>query len=309
MTLDWLENLNWHADNGIFLPMINDYVRNQFYDRILRRYVKNQLCTDIGFGTGLLSLIALKHGAEHIRAFESDWTRYQLGQEIIRRCGLQTRIDLINDQYDNTVTATAVTFTETVDHNLWGEGAWSSLPPNADTVFLPGQYFLEVWACEIDLAFAVGLVNSSASHGFRPGIDLADDFVAVVNDLSGGQAADPCVLDAGSMYVLQERCTAWGWTPYTNAVQHGTCVGRYSVSQWQPDVISQNIQVSTQTWRNSIVLIVPRVGMQQDEDKLYLDTGHWGRVDDPVLLCKPIADLNISHDLRTGLINYNWEIQ
>ena len=91
--MEFLKRIDWHNHDGVNLGMINDFMRNQFYDRILSRYVRDQQCTDIGFGTGLLSMLALKHGAKHIRAFESDPDRFQLGCEIISRLGLHDQID------------------------------------------------------------------------------------------------------------------------------------------------------------------------------------------------------------------------
>jgi predicted RNA methylase len=112
--MDFLKRIDWNNHDGVNLGMINDFVRNQFYDRVISRYVQDQDCTDIGFGTGLLSMLALKHGARHIRAFESDTDRYQLGCEIIKQLGLHNRIELLNEQYDHYYQPTPITFTETV---------------------------------------------------------------------------------------------------------------------------------------------------------------------------------------------------
>jgi hypothetical protein len=35
--------------------------------------------------------------------------------------------------------------TETVNGNIWGEGLWNSLPKSNQEIFLPGEYFVEVW--------------------------------------------------------------------------------------------------------------------------------------------------------------------
>ena len=132
--------IDFKHDDGVNLSMINDFMRNQFYDRVLSRHVRDQYCTDIGFGTGLLSILALKHGARHVRAFESDRNRYLLGCEIINRLKLHDQIELINTRYTNEkYSPTPITFTETVNGNLWGEGLWSSLPQHPGDVFLPGE--------------------------------------------------------------------------------------------------------------------------------------------------------------------------
>ena len=53
--------LDWNNNDGIYLPMINDAIRNQFYEKIIAKAVNGKSCTDVGFGTGFLSILALKH--------------------------------------------------------------------------------------------------------------------------------------------------------------------------------------------------------------------------------------------------------
>jgi hypothetical protein len=55
------------------------------------------------------------------------------------------------------------------------------------------------------------------------------------------------------------------------------------------------------------VLIVPRMGMQQDSDKLYLDTGHWGAAIKPIVLVNPVSNLTVTHRVIDGLITYSLE--
>jgi hypothetical protein len=46
------------------------------------------------------------------------------------------------------------------------------------------------------------------------------------------------------------------------------------------------------------------MGMSQDTDKLYLDTGHWGPGENPIILVNPKTDLVIKHNVKTGMITY-----
>lgn len=288
--------------------MINDFVRNQFYDRILSHYVKDQACTDIGFGTGLLSMLALKHGAQHIRAFENDQDRYQLGCEIIQRLKLSDRIELINEHYTHKHQATAITFTETVNGNLWWEGLWNSLPLESGSVFLPGQYFLEVWAMEISNNFAQGLcVPGQSQECFAPGVDVDSEFVFLINQLANKTLVSPPVLPCGIVHFEREQETAWGWIPYLRAVQAGQCVSRYSATHRDDHTRSFVLTIPTAAWQNKTVLIVPRMGMQQDSDKLYLDTGHWGPGENPIMLVNPTSNLLVEHSVLNGLITYSLE--
>jgi hypothetical protein len=304
--MNFLNRIDWHNHDGVNLGMINDFVRNQFYDRILSRYVTDQHCTDIGFGTGLLTMLALKHGAKHVQAFESDLDRFQLGCEIIKQLGLNDRVELFNERYDHDYQPRPITFTETVNGNLWWEGLWNSLPRNNETVFLPGSYFLELWAIEVPESFARGLCRPGQSQNcFNPGVEVDQAFVSVVNSLAGKISSVDLPLTSGIMNFERQQETDWGWVPYLRAVQTGSVVASYSAKHWNENTESFVLDVPTDHWKNSTVLIVPRMGMQQDTDKLYLDTGHWGPGEDPILLVKPQASLVVAHHVRNGTITYS----
>jgi len=310
--MDFLQRINWHHHDGVNLGMINDFMRNQFYDRVLSRYVQDQHCTDIGFGTGLLSMLALKHGAKHIRAFESDEDRYLLGCEIIKRLDLADRIELINERYDHNYQPTPITFTETVNGNLWWEGLWNSLPRDEKSIFLPGEYFLEMWAVEVPNSFAQGIQQAEETNRvFNPGVDVDPKFVRTVNELvcetydCTYRPTPVLELTQGIVDFDREVSTIWNWIPYMRAVQTGTRVASYVASYYSDDTENFVLNVQTSAWQNKTVLIVPRMGMQQDSDQLYLDTGHWGPGEKPILLVNPRDTLVVKHNVRDGLITYS----
>lgn len=285
--------------------MINDFVRNQFYDRVLAERVAGRRCTDIGFGTGLLSMIALKHGAAHIRAFESDWHRYHLGREIVGRLGLENRIDLINERYDHTMAATEITFSETVNGNLWWEGLWNSIPRHKETEFLPGTYFLEIWAQAVPDSFAQALCRPGQSQVyFAPGIDLDPKFVDTVNSFRAVTTETQLPLDTGIVSFARQQETDWGWIPYMRAVASGTIVASYAVSQGDDRELIE-LTADLSPWSDHTVLLVPRMGMQHSQHRLYLDTGHWGPAENPVLAVKPHAPVTVSHSVLNGNLTYN----
>lgn len=306
--MDFLNRIDWFNHDGVNFGMINDFMRNQFYDRVLSRHVRGQYCTDVGFGTGLLTMLALKHGAAHVRAFESDPDRYALGCEIIDRLQLSHCVELINERYDNRYDATPITFSETVNGNLWWEGLWHSLPKNSHTIFLPGQYFLELWAVTVPYSFAQGLCAEPVNtRSFQPGIDVRSDFVTLVNSLAQTAAAELPQLAQGIVQFERQQETAWGWVPYLRAVQAGQPVASYVATQWQADLEHFELQVDTARWQQSTVLIVPRLGLQQDSDRLYLDTGHWGPGENPILLVNPVGTLVVKHSVINGIITYSME--
>ena len=54
---------------------------------------------------------------------------------------------------------------------------------------------------------------------------------------------------------------------------------------------------------NQYYIVVPRAGLQHDQYKLYLDTGHWGPTNSAVIV-HGLNRLNISHEVIRGKISY-----
>jgi len=104
----------------------------------------------------------------------------------------------------------------------------------------------------------------------------------------------------------REVGTIWNWIPYMRAVQTGQRVASYIASYWD-NIEHQILNIQTSLWKDKIMLIVPRMGMQQDSDKLYLDSGHWGPGENPILLVKPQSNLVVKHSVRSGIITYSLE--
>jgi len=319
---DFLQRIDFKNHDGTNLPMIKDFMRNQFYDRVLMNNVRDQHCMDIGFGTGLLSVLALKHGAKHITAYECDDDRYQLGCEIIKLLKLQNRITLVNQRYTHSMGLHNIdaVFTETVNGNLWWEGLYNSIPRQPGKKFLPGQYFLEIHAYPIPESFAHGLIEfCEDDFRFEPGIDIDKKFVSAVNLMITKKYNLPVRpkkqinLNQGIVTFTRQQPTVWGWIPFQRAVTQGSCVDQYVLDiqtgfiNNDPINFDQHIysfSIDTTKWQDKTVLIVPRAGMQHNQDKIYLDTGHWGPTEDPIILHQPKGDLIIKHDLHTGKLSY-----
>ena len=120
-------------------------------------------------------------------------------------------------------------------------------------------------------------------------------------------------LDQGIVTFPRQQSTVWGWIPFQRAVTQGKCVGHYQLDI-QTQLISNDpidfdqpaytFCIDTTGWQDKTVLIVPRAGMQHNQDKIYLDTGHWGPTEDPIILHRPNGNLSVTHDLHTGKITY-----
>ena len=123
--------INWDSDDGVHFDMLADQERNKFYDEMLAQEAKGKICEDIGFGTGFLSLLALKHGAKEIIAYEQDRERYLLGKQIIDQLGLNDKITLFNKKKSNETTPSKkidLSFHEIIGSKIWDEGLATVLP-------------------------------------------------------------------------------------------------------------------------------------------------------------------------------------
>ena len=159
-----------------------------------------------------------------------------------------------------------------------------------------------------------GWVGVLASMLFQSGmyidhinsIDIDPEFIAVVDALAGREPApDSRTLPQGIVHFERQQETDWDWIPYMRAVQAGSVVASYHAKYHCDDQTEFVLDVQTDKWRNKTVLIVPRMGMQQDQDRLYLDTGHWGPGENPVLLINPQNTLVVKHNIKTGIITYS----
>ena len=124
---------------GHYPKMIFDKPRNQWYWELLKQS-KNKVCVDVGFGTGILTLMALHHGAKHVYAYEKDPSIFELGKYIIEEMGFSDRVTLVNEKYtslDHRHLDIELIFHEIIGRNIWKEdisltfrGATTKIVPN-----------------------------------------------------------------------------------------------------------------------------------------------------------------------------------
>ena len=321
MIMGDLARIDWQNHDGVNLSMINDFVRNQFYDRALAN-CRDHCIVDIGFGTGLLSMLALKHGAQRVVAFESDADRFLLGQTIIHNLGLENRIELRHLRYDHTMQEEfeGWTFvTETVNGNLWQEGIWHSLPRQAGSRFIPGMMGLEVFVTVIPDSFASALgIATTDQKVFAPGVDIDPAFVREVNtQMSAGTVPDCSDLPRGLTTFDHEVDTVWGWIPYMRCFNRdSTPCAQYHLdidrAAWRDahgslgpvDFDQTHAELLLTLPQDHAVLSLPRAVLRHGEQSLYLDMGHWGPCRQPCIVNRSQDRLRITHDLVNGDIDY-----
>ncbi|XP_077984857.1 protein arginine N-methyltransferase 9-like [Glandiceps talaboti] len=129
----------WH------FKMLNDKVRNQAYKVAIEKAVQNGFDTvlDIGTGTGILSMFAVKAGAKRVYGCEMSKTMFGVAKDVLVTNHMSDKIHLLNIKSTDIIVPThlpervSLVVTETMDAGLLGEGimetmqhAWKHLLDN-----------------------------------------------------------------------------------------------------------------------------------------------------------------------------------
>jgi len=320
--------INWLLDDGVNLPMINDVPRNVFYDKILSKTVGNKKCCDVGFSTGLLSLLALKHGAVSIIAFEANANRFELGQQIIEHLKLADRIELRNCRATNNdieQTGCDIVFHEIIHQGLWGEGLWYIKPSKVGIEYVPGNYFFEMYITEISDSTVDGFVNGDHSKDyFNPGIKIDREFIDLINNfIVNDDSRNIQVVDRQDQ--LQKLNwnnihKDWSWNPGTvfrSYPKQLACKYEVDYNKRKSTFIDSNgireidldscnsceMIIDTKSWQDTNIMLEFRFGLQHGQDRLYLDDCRgWGS-EVPWIYSKPKKDLLFVQDFQGNFYN------
>jgi predicted RNA methylase len=122
------EVVPWH------FPMMNDTVRNDAYEKALKSALKNGgIVLDIGSGSGLLAMMAARHGATKVTTCELVPMVAEKAKIIIQRNGFADQINAINKLSTNLVLGVDleeradILVTEIFDNGLLGEHAITAI--------------------------------------------------------------------------------------------------------------------------------------------------------------------------------------
>ncbi|VDK51657.1 unnamed protein product [Anisakis simplex] len=128
-------DLTQEIARSAFGDMLHDTERNQMFDKALQNIVnevhkrgEKARVVDIGTGTGLLSLMAARAGAEHVTAIEVFKPMADCARKIIRNSQYSSRIDLISSRSTDLSKGDVsdkgnIIVAEVFDTELIGEGA------------------------------------------------------------------------------------------------------------------------------------------------------------------------------------------
>lgn len=284
------------------MTMINDVVRNSFYKKILKD-TKNKNCLEIGFGSGILSILALEAGANHIVAYEEDLETYQLGLEIIQKLGLQNKIELIGEQFrpdkiHNHKNIDYI-FTETINHTLFGESMLKAVGGPLPEI-LPNIYFLEVYAVPISNNYAKRLINDD-KEVCNPGLEITEKFSAAINKIlnkSEVQLKDGLYgITINNIHQVLDVCEI------SNIIPTRT----YNININEPvtqEGIDWNIELETGT----NYLLIFRTGIKYKEHKLYTDIcDNWGTFAQYPLIINANNNFRVEQNFADGnfIFSYN----
>ncbi|KAJ3662367.1 hypothetical protein Zmor_006721 [Zophobas morio] len=143
---DWTvqqEDYDYHQEvaRSSFADMLHDTERNQKYESALKSAIKMMHANgkkanvlDIGTGTGLLSMMAVKHGADSVVACEAFVPMSECAQKVIKRNGFNEKIKIIPKRSTELTvgpngdlsTRCNILVTEVFDTELIGEGAMAT---------------------------------------------------------------------------------------------------------------------------------------------------------------------------------------
>ena len=169
-------------DDGIFMPMINDTGRNRFYKQAINSAVVGKTVCDIGTGTGLLSILAVKAGAKHVYAVEQDPGRASLARSMFEKLNITDRVTVIEDNFLNTNIPADIYVSETINTQIFGEFI-IELAEHARQFggeFIPGRFEITAQLYENHPIFCLCQARSDAFE-FQPDITIDSVFEQEIN--------------------------------------------------------------------------------------------------------------------------------
>ncbi len=283
--------------------MINDVVRNRFYKTILQD-TKDKICLEIGFGSGILSILAVEAGAKHIVAYEEDLETYDLGTKVITELNLQDKITLIGERFESNKISNHdnidYIFTETINHTLWGESLLNVIDHTLPEI-IPNKYFLEVHAIEISNNYAKRLLTDDNSI-CNPGIAIDDKFSKTINKILNKKEIEltPGLhgLTFHNLNQVLDVCNIHDRIPEQS----------YTIDINQPISLETKIDWNIDLESTKNYLFIFRTGMEYKEHKLYTDVcDNWGQFAQYAIVINADNVFRIQQNFNDGnfILSYN----
>lgn len=126
--------------------MLADTPRNVAYRRAIDRYATGKIVLDIGTGSGLLAMMAVRAGAKHVYACERNASKADLARDIIAANGMSDRISVINkisldlDRESDLGGGVDMVISELFSANVVGETLMQALSHATEELINPGRF-------------------------------------------------------------------------------------------------------------------------------------------------------------------------
>ena len=88
--------MDWGNQN-IHKKMLHDEKRTFAFEKAIKESVKGKTVLDIGCGTGILSLLAIKHGAKHVYAIDGDKKCVNYTNELAKKNNVSDKITVLHN--------------------------------------------------------------------------------------------------------------------------------------------------------------------------------------------------------------------
>jgi hypothetical protein len=198
---------SWKDVAHAYNHMTNDTNRNIFYNQCFRDHhhgVQNKTCVEIGFGMGILSLLAAQYNPKHIFAFESKKDVYEIGKHLLEKSGLDKLITLenryITPQEIANMHDVEVLYHELLTPNFWGEHAFDFM--TTGKTIIPSIYKQTIYLQELDYGEMNSSTRKSQLENFGLSHSYSDQFGS--NDFEQNSQIDLKIPD-GPNYGLIKR--------------------------------------------------------------------------------------------------------
>ncbi|RAM48141.1 MAG: SAM-dependent methyltransferase [Hapalosiphonaceae cyanobacterium JJU2] len=153
----------WH------FAMLNDVARNDAFETAIKRSIKtNCNVLDIGTGSGLLAMLAVRHGAKFVTSCEMIESIANLAEDIIAYNGFENLIKIIPKKSQDLRIGKDLTklanilITETIDCGLIGEGILPTIRHARESLITPEALIIPSKA-----KIKFGLLESEQVHNLN----------------------------------------------------------------------------------------------------------------------------------------------
>lgn len=314
--------LNWLIDDGIAIRLITDHKRNQYYEEIIKNRVNGKNCIDVGFGTGILSLLAVKHGAKSVRAYEVNADRYKLGLEIIKHCNLEDKIELVNQRFNTDLIKDSdeLIIHEIIGATIYNEALYCLF--NDKIPVCPSNYKTDFVLYEVDKKDIESLkliqdttknlnrtqieFNTYKNRNFTLGIDIGEKYeekvFGLINDFYNYQYTNtveklnPKIV---SDFTEEQRNLFY-------SLKNGIVACTIEIDYNQTELFVGKT-ISKDVLKNKTYILVPNYYFSDNNLEFDMQGTHWNERlawQEAVILDNVNSDLYIRQNLTNGIIHY-----